>query len=284
MADYNVWLKQHLAEYKEGHLDVAEPGIFSYRKRDISYRHILPRRLHKLNIIETYRDRFWQYFSEHSEVNLHRYFHHLNSSQAMCFNLFYPFCADNQEPLLLDVLGWPDEEIEDHAFEKVLNVEERTNFDFHLRLQSGAQIFFELKLSESEFGKARDDAEHRKKLKTWYHAHLIDKVAPAHLEPTLFFQNYQLLRNISYLQHDTTDKLVLIFPRRNTSLIKKSDALLANVSASIRSRIKIIHLEDFIGRVLREVGDDHTALRSHYQLFREKYIGKMPDSGTECSA
>ena len=62
------------------------------------YPHILPKEKKDLNIIEGIRNDFWPYLNK-TDIKLHQYFHHLNSSQALCFNLFFPLIK-NEENLL----------------------------------------------------------------------------------------------------------------------------------------------------------------------------------------
>lgn len=84
---------EHLARYKVEAMRVTENGLFRYEGRDLSMPHILPKCHHQMNILERYRKRFWS--SDYANINLHRFFHHLNSSQALCINLFYPLIAEN---------------------------------------------------------------------------------------------------------------------------------------------------------------------------------------------
>ncbi len=85
--DYIENVYQHLSQYKVNKLKIVEDGI--YRKNKKPYKHILPDKEKRLNIIEPIRDKFWNYFKT-TKIKLHTDFHHLNSSQALCFNLFYP--------------------------------------------------------------------------------------------------------------------------------------------------------------------------------------------------
>ena len=85
---YSTKVKRHLADYKKERLQIVEDGVFKQNKKH--YKHILPENLKELNIIEIYRKEFWDYSFMNEDIKLHVDFHHLNSSQAMCFNLFYP--------------------------------------------------------------------------------------------------------------------------------------------------------------------------------------------------
>jgi hypothetical protein len=57
----------HLANYKVDQLGVKENGEFHYRGEILEKAHILPRKHLKLNIIEEYRDRFFD--SEYAQIN-----------------------------------------------------------------------------------------------------------------------------------------------------------------------------------------------------------------------
>ena len=156
-------LKDHLGDYKISNLGILEDGSW----RNKRYRHILPKELYKLNILETIRDEFWDYFESQNALKMHRYFYHLNSSQAMCFNLFYPFIMDNNRYLniLLGTLGLPTNGVSEASFEKVIDKPEGTNFDFYIGYENGMQILFEVKLQESGFGSAINNEERNKKFK-----------------------------------------------------------------------------------------------------------------------
>jgi hypothetical protein len=84
VKNYAVILKQHLAEYASRRLGVREAGVYQGR----AYRHILRKRLRFLNILEGIRAEVQDYLRAHRSVQLHRYFHHINSSQPLTFNLF----------------------------------------------------------------------------------------------------------------------------------------------------------------------------------------------------
>src|SRR4051812_49433180 len=85
-----------LVQYKENDLVVKECDEF----RNKVYGHILPKKQRELNILERYRDCFFA--SDHAAVRFHHCFHHLNSSQALCINLFYPLVVERSLGLFLD--------------------------------------------------------------------------------------------------------------------------------------------------------------------------------------
>lgn len=83
---YQKEIKDWLSEYKTTHFKGLEDGKWKRNKK--SYSHILPDALKYDNLLPTYRDLFCK--SNYNSIKLHSDFHHLNSSQAMCINLFYP--------------------------------------------------------------------------------------------------------------------------------------------------------------------------------------------------
>ena len=271
--NYDQRIKNHLAEYKVKRLGVLENGIWKRSKKE--YPHILPEHLQQLNILETYRSKFWSYYDSQPGLKLHKDFHHLNSSQAMCFNLFYP-CLDDpamQRILLTEILNCGLDTVQEAAFEKVLDKTEGTNFDFFIQLSSGRKVFFELKLSESKFGTARNDQAHREKLEAIYRPRLKGKVTDECLEPSIFFQHYQILRNISYIDPTGTDLLFFIFPGTNEKLSGLGDFLADNLSEELKvSRVVVLHLEDFVHRILNLLNHERVISLTHYKLFKEKYV------------
>ncbi|MBL0144323.1 MAG: hypothetical protein IPP91_20020 [Betaproteobacteria bacterium] len=157
------------------------------------------------------------------------------------------------------------------SFEKVLDEEENTNFDFLYRTGIGATAFFEIKLSESGFGTAKNDERHRGKLAKIYEPRLRERVDPALLEEKKFFSTYQLCRNFSYLQRPG-DQLFIVFPKANKVLTKELDAFLELVNEKYRGHVKAVHLEALVPRILDLLPADATRLRQHYRDFAAKYL------------
>jgi hypothetical protein len=151
----------HLAQYRVDVLGVKQDGLFHFRGQNIPNKHILPISHFGMNILEKYRDRFWSSeYADQTKVKLHRYFHHLNSSQALCFNLFYPLIAEESLGLFLSYIGVNQKGNPIPTFEKLseLEVAERkTSFDLHIKLASTSQIFVEVKYTENGFGKDEND-------------------------------------------------------------------------------------------------------------------------------
>src|SRR6266700_1431594 len=111
--DYKKRIYSHLNDYRLNVLGIAESGTWHGRQ----YGHILPTKDLALNILAPYRQDFWKY-AKAKGFALHDCFPHLNSSQAMCFNLFYPFLREGlMKQLLTEVLNVPDDDVDDAKFE-----------------------------------------------------------------------------------------------------------------------------------------------------------------------
>ncbi|WP_309717062.1 hypothetical protein [Armatimonas sp.] len=83
---YQDDLKLHLSSYKKSVLGVSVQGEFIHQGKVILYDHILPKVDTDLNLLPIARSLEGSF-----RKSRHRYFHHLNSSQAFAFNLFLPF-------------------------------------------------------------------------------------------------------------------------------------------------------------------------------------------------
>jgi hypothetical protein len=274
MPNYDQRIKLHLASYKITRLGVGQNGF--WKRRDNTYPHILPEQFREYNILEPYRNEFWKYYAEQEKLGtlkLHRDFHHLNSSQAMCFNLFFPFVHDNsKQHLLLEILGFNERGVKEIDFERIADPEEGTNFDFYLKLTSDRRVFFELKLSENDFGMAKPDQRHLEKLRTIYEPCLAGKVPEECLHPDVFFQHYQILRNISYVDSQSADRLFFIFPRKNEKLSKGEEFIRSNLSEHVKEKVAIYFLEDLVQSILNLSNFRDAIFRTYYLLFKEKYI------------
>jgi hypothetical protein len=272
---YQSRLKQQLLAFKAKNLPDLQDGTWSHRGTPKTYRHILPKDQFRLNILPAIRERFWEWFgSANPSIARHKFFHHLNSSQALAFNLFFPFVdptTRHVDPRLLQALDLPADIPYAGEFEKVFDKDENTNFDFYLEGPAEHKVFFELKLSESEFGKCVDDERHCRKLEQHYRPYLTDHVESQWLEKDAFFKNYQVLRNLSYLGRHPDSRLVFIFPKANERLAASEDVIKRIASKSLAPRVTIVYLEALVERLLTATEDD-AALHEHFEKLKEKYV------------
>ena len=271
---YAESLKEQLKGYKRKQWPDMQDGVWAKNRK--RYPHILPKASERSNILEPYRAKFWKYFDAQKEITLHRDFHHLNSSQAMCFNLFFPFMADRYAlmPLLLKLLGI-DQDGMQGQFERVLVEGEDTNFDFMLCSGGKPVAFFELKLSESGFGTAdykKSLGRYVRKYIKYYREHLTALVAPQWLGFDAFPEHYQILRNVSYLHRYPNSRLFLIFPKKNDRLAGDEKFIRGLMKGDLARRVTVQYLEEMVSRVLEPTAGLSDIARRHFEEFREKYV------------
>jgi hypothetical protein len=266
-------------------LGVQEDGLFHYRGRDIPKSHILPIAHRDTNVLERYRAQFWS--SNYAKVKLHRFFHHLNSSQALCINLFYPLIAGNALGFFLQFLGIAPEVDLRALFEKKSDIEvaaRRTSFDFCVQLAAASNIFVEVKYTEDGFGQAKNDDEHRAKFRKTY-LPLVEKslfLVRGCQEEAFFLSHYQVLRNLVHISE--TDHVVLLFPSANTVIAEEAvyarDQLLTDAG---RTMLSIVFLDEFVSFLEDQCMGG--PLDGYYQAFRTKYLprGKGAQQGAQAA-
>lgn len=145
---YIARLQEHLTNYKSSVLLVQESGFWGKPPR--AYPHILPAERRELNIVTSIREAFWR--AQHRRGwKLHKYFHHLSSSQALAFNVLFLLYPEVPSRMVAtrQIFGLP-EGVPCHLdFEAVLDKVEGTNIDALIWTADGTRTIIEAKLTES---------------------------------------------------------------------------------------------------------------------------------------
>lgn len=263
---------EHLARYRKNHLGIEDEGVFLFRGREHRKGHILPRGSERRNLIDPYGVSFFS--SEHRATKLHHFFHHLNSSQGLCINLFYPLIVEGRLELLARSLGSLMNLPIESKFEKESELEvaaRRTSFDFHIRNSEGKEVFVEVKYTEDGFGGAKDDEEHRNKFRDTY-APLLQKtkyLTEECKDPVFFLKNYQILRNLVHITQQS--EVRFLFPRANTKVARQAEKARENfLSESGRNKFRIIYLEDLVPQLIDACRGGK--LDGYYESFAQKYL------------
>lgn len=262
---------EHLSGYRKDHLGIAEEGFFLHR-RTLHYKgHILPKGREHENLLEEYRDCFLA--SVHGATNRHRYYHHLNSSQGLCFNLFYPLIHENELPLLVRSIGSHMRRPTQARFEFESPREDakrRTSFDFYVR-DGDEEVYIEVKYTEDGFGRAKHDSEHLDKFQNTYaplikeSAYLADKCH----DPAFFLNNYQVMRNLVHIA--PTSDVVFLFPRANRKVAEQAEHARGTfLTDKGREKMRIVFLEDMVSQFIAD--RQGTPLGKYYESFYEKYF------------
>ncbi len=271
MMSYQEKLKKHLAEYKRRRLGITESGVFRYRGRNLRRNHILPLADASKNLLEEADPAERAFLAKHPNKR-HRYFHHLNSSQAFALNLFFPYFDGGPaaSSALLRALGQQGT-LANWEPESVPAPDEGTNIDVCWATTDGVKAFCEVKLSEADFGKAVDDARHRTKFIKLYSPILKTHLEPARLEPLSFFNDYQFNRNVWHMVRTDHSRLIFLMPRSNAALWKLLESLLCGVLPPTRERISVVAIEDVIANLS---GDGYCPkwLREYAKKLKEKYL------------
>jgi len=269
---YQDDLIAHLVSYKRTQLGDPPAGTFRHRGKDLAYEHILPKRSSQLNFLAESRDEIVTFLRAHPQVKLHRYFHHLNSSQAFALNLFVPFFEGGRKAsssLLAalgqkgDLLRWEPEAIPDLL--------EETNLDAVWETNDGVKTFCEVKLSERDFGKARHDDRHLAKLREIYLPRLAPDLSPELQTTAGFFGSYQILRNVWHMVGTPKGRLIFLIPRRNARLWPLLETVRAGVAQKVRSRIHCVAIEDVLDSLAENTASP-TRFRGLARQLREKYV------------
>ena len=269
MSSYQDRLKAHLAAYKRDALRVTDDGIYAGNGR--SYAHIVPSDKRHLNLLESCREGVTGYLAKRPALHLHRDFHHLNSSQAMGFNLFWPAVATPAGlSALAQALACTPIAATSPLFESTPDPAEPTHFDLHLHTRDGGQLFFELNLSEDNFGDAKADPAHLSKLGDLYLGRLQARVRPQLLAAAESFPRYQLFRKLSHLATDA-DRLFLVMPRDNLRLHEQARAFLADLDADVRAQVTVLDIETLVERLQAFAPPGDEAWPRHYREFTRKY-------------
>lgn len=269
-------VKSHLGEYKKDVLGISEKGKYNYRGKILLYDHILPVSEYKQNILPEYRESFWQ--SKFAKIDRHSLFHHLNSSQGLCINLFYPLIYENQMGEIGKLLQIPLQSDLSYKFEYVSDLEspfkdsKKTNFDFYIS-DKGSKVYFEVKYTENRFSTAKSDNNHQEKFKQIYEPLLKDNpyIKNECKNQDFFLKNYQIMRNLIHIKENCF--VVFLIPKQNKTIYKKAlssrDEVLTDRG---RSLFRVALLEYWIDHLTQI---DNPKLRSYYANFEKKYFPRQ---------
>lgn len=229
--DFITQVKEHLCNYKILKFPEFPNGCWkrSTPQKELFYAFTWEDR--ENNFISHYKNQFTQSefwkegkdkFKRKDRLKPHIYMHHMNSSQAMCINFFYPLIVENQLDIILNFLKVENEEVnyESACFEKrsqkdSTNNRRPTNFDFYFKTISGKEFFFEIKYTEYEFAKVKEDEEHKDKF-DYVYSQLLKPIRKEYQSMSFFLANYQLMRNLIHVGENSY--VVFLYPEENQKI------------------------------------------------------------------
>ena len=259
--NYKCWREIHLSrlsDYKRNFLGITECGEWNNR----SYSHILPLKNKFENIIGSdYKNEIIEIINNEN-IELNDHFHHLNSSQALGFNLFFPFCIDQKLEYIHTINN------DGYAFEKKLCPKEKTQLDFLLKANR-QKWYVEIKYSEptSKITNKINDDYWVKKYNTYYKYDLY-KYFKINVEIYDFYSYYQIFRNLLYGCKDNYLN-IFVFPKSRLDWSETIKFIKEKYCINLKNQIKILYIDTFVEAMLQS--KDEKILR-HYTLFYEKYM------------
>ena len=217
-------------------------------------------------------------------IKKHMYAHHLNSSQMMCMNFFYPLMIEDRLDIILKAInskirwGKPVALFEFNSPMEVgkaaeLNKEklfgEPTNFDFFITTSNGYRVYFEIKYTEAEFG-APEKKNNSYPQKYYDKFEVYKSLIPSCFKDEYkanadyFLDHYQLMRNLIHLQ-SSNDFVVYLVPGENPIISEAEE--IKNVLNSLQDNCKVVKWEDII-----TVVENEPLLKDYYAEFKKKYL------------
>lgn len=232
MKNYAVNRKTHLGKYaEEHHLKVGG----DFQGKESKWKNLILKidKTNRKSIIETIEtDNLLNElkFDSLSYNKLHRFAHHLSSSQIFCYNFFRPMINEghpnNELCQIFENRGIKISEKANCQFEYggyKLFPDEGTEYDFHIMdCDFNTEVFIEVKYTEARFGRAEKDEKHRKKFKKVY-KNMITSCAclkNKEIEEEDFFNHYQLFRNVLRIT-DKSKYTAFIFPKEHEKLLNE---------------------------------------------------------------
>lgn len=222
-----------------------EPGQW----RDGKYDHILPLKNNtkeaKRQAVETYLG-FKIEDMDIDNDNIHRFVHHLNSSQLLCYRTFQLLRDGKKLKDMLNNFGISiGDEAEcrfeyndDMKWEQEMEAE-GTSFDFHIK-DGEKELFFEIKFTEYGFGKSKDNSRHKNKITQCYRPKIKScPLLPDDLEYKEICANYQLIRNVIRWKNDNCT-IIFITDANNPQTNKEIEYFKGHVLNNPQQNVKFI--------------------------------------------
>ena len=240
---YSENRRLHLAKYAEKH-HLPVGGTF---KNTGSYGHILD--ISRGNRLEVLKYNLLPNLSFDCICidNIHKFAHHLNSSQILCYNYFRPMLNKRQDLItMMKKYGISISDKAEAVFEHSNFEEEGTMFDFYLS-DDKVEVFFEIKYTEDGFGRAKNDKRHKEKFDSIYSGMLKNCrcLKDTNISHDDFFKDYQLYRNVLRIT-EKNKYVVFITSKGNSKTYNQLNIFLNKINDNYRDNVIMIYWEDLI--------------------------------------
>jgi hypothetical protein len=156
-------------------------------------------------------------------------------------------------------------------FEPIPDRRQGTNVDVAWTLPNGGTVYCEVKLSEWEFGTARNLPKYKNKLEAIYRNGLRPLVPAEYLEIDTFRAHYQILRNVFLLSSDPKHRLVFLLPERNIRVRRKLERVMQDLRPNARQRVRVVFIETLLQSLVTDKRLSRS-LRDHVAAVQAKYV------------
>lgn len=271
--DFRTKAMTHMKNYKEKFLRLSEGVEYKGRKFD----HILPEKYYEMNFSPEVSEKLIS-SKFLSTIHWNRFSHHLNSSQVMAVNFFYPLIKHQELSVFLALAGIDDEIIYDehHIFfnkksEKENTENRRTCFDLYLKLKSGKEVYIRTNYTNGCYGRAFDEG-YLKRYREIYEPMIKDSkvIREEYRSEAFFMDNYRFMRSIAHLNENS--HLIVIYPRENWSIREKSLAFKEEIlTPEYAGNFVPMAWEELLELLMEKVSDNDVA-RFYESWFKDKYF------------
>lgn len=261
----------HLTNYKLETLQIKECGTYD----GMQYGHILPRAEFESNFLKS--------DNINAVSKYHSLSHHLNSSQVMCINFFYPITKDPElQKYLLEIIVnntafklSTDSNFVRMDFEFIPHDGEKTTVDFYAELSTGERLFLECKYTEQGFTNVESEYRNGKRKPNWenvYKPIIIKSRYIKDMEPGMFYHDFQLWRNIACIESEK-DFVCFVYPKDNRIIdnaVKKTIVLGDNPVHFKYENASTLDWAELTEDILRRT--QGTKYYDYYLRFKDKYL------------
>ena len=257
---YSEWRKKildYLSRYKENSLSIQGNGLY----RGKEYPHILPEDKRKKNYLE-------ESFDEKPGFKKHTDWFHLNSSQTLCVNFFAALNNDDLSKWISTVLK-RSVDVKSTCFEYV-PVTHGSNFDFYICDTNNNHYYFEIKYTESGFGKKGGGENPHEAYKKYYKEDVeSNPIFKSVTEDVFLNKHFQAYRNM--VKGKGNDYSIIITMKSNAGTYNDLQSALCDLNVDDTPNVVLLYWEELIEETLELFKDNHD-LRQHYDKFKNKYI------------
>lgn len=308
--EFNIKVKEHLSKVlvkenigfnKNEMIWINEKGSF----RKVKHSHILHDELcsgfknnkhSKFVYLSTYREKIVTLIKK-EKIKLHTYQKHLNSSQNLTINFFAPLIIEQMEGSSKNIFGINN--IKEIQIEAPMNDSgggrSRSEIDSLLRDKEGRLHLFEIKYTESGFGKAKDEEKYKAKWKgTENKKHRLNlnkekrveyrrvtELFKENIDYNFFIKNYQLIRNLyntffhikngNIVKRDKLGSMNCVFSEKNETQNREFLNFKYKLLDKYQDIVRSHYWEDITDKSIKEFKEKNL-LKEHYKKLKKIYI------------